>query len=184
VTDGRTPPSKLGGHWSSATPIADGAASSQSMASSAFFREEQKRYDHARCRCISRPFNGASLAARCVTPPRNIFVWHDRPRPRNRCRAVALGRKSWLSIGRRPTKSLDSGSVWSNIASDGISAFDSSFCQIVHGLQVHPKFGAGVEEARQTQSCVCRHRALALRDSADSRRRNPQSDRERIDRHS
>ena len=32
-------------------------------------------------------------------------------------------------------------------------------------LQVHPKFGAGVEEAGKTQSRVCRHRALAFHDS-------------------
>jgi len=49
-------------------------------------------------------------------------------------------------------KLLDSGSSRSNVARDGFSAFDSRFCQIVNRLQVHQKFGAGVEEARQTQS--------------------------------
>ncbi len=80
-------------------------------------------------------------------------------------------------------KLRDSGGPRSNITRDGLAVFDSSFCQIVHGLQVHPKFGAGVEEACQTQCRVCRHRALALHDSADACRWNPHSDRQRIDRH-
>jgi hypothetical protein len=40
--------------------------------------------------------------------------------------------------------------------------------------------GARVEEARQTQSRVCRHRAIALHDRADVCCRNSQSDRQRI----
>ena len=60
----------------------------------------------------------------------------------------------------------------------------SSFCEIVHGLEVHPKFGTGVIEARQAQSCICRYGPLALDDSVHARCRNPQSDRQSINGHS
>ena len=52
----------------------------------------------------------------------------------------------------RKSGERDLGSPRSNIARDGCSVFDSRFCQIMHRLQVHPKFGAGVEEARQTKA--------------------------------
>jgi hypothetical protein len=86
------------------------------------------------------------------------------------------------SGNRKKTKVPGLGGSRSNIARDGFSIFDSSFGQIVHGLQVHPKFEAGVEDARQTQRRVCRHRAFAFHESADACRWNSQSGRQRIDR--
>ena len=75
---------------------------------------------------------------------------------------------------------MDSGSAGPHISCDCFSTLHSSFCEIVHGLQVHPKLGAGAIEARQAQSSVCCHCPLALNDGAYARRRNPQSDRQAL----